>query len=67
MTSTTYTDQIELILEEVEEVIAPGISFNHNETLTGDAVELSVEEVEEVIAPGIAFNHNETLASDISY
>ena len=36
MTSTTYTDQIELILEEVEEVIAPGVQLNHNETLVGD-------------------------------
>ena len=36
MTSTTYTDQIELILEEMEEVIAPGVSLNHNETLVSD-------------------------------
>ena len=64
MTSTTYTDQVELILEEMEEVIAPGIQFNHNETLT---VELDAEEMEEVIAPGVSFNHNETLVGDISY
>ena len=55
--------EIELTVEEIEEMIAPGITFNHNETLE---VELSVEELEEVIAPdtGFRFNHNETLLND---
>jgi hypothetical protein len=56
--------EIELNVEELEEVIAPKIAFNHSETLANDEVELCFEEVEEVIAPKIAFNHNETLASD---
>ena len=55
---TTKTIEIELEVEELEEVIAPGRRFsgsgsNHNETLICDAeeVELEVEELEEVIAP----------------
>jgi hypothetical protein len=64
MTSTTYTHQIELMLEEVEEVIAPGTTYNHNEALV---IDLDVEELEEVIAPVVQLNHNETLVSDLSY
>ena len=61
--------EIELSVEEIEEVIAPGrpIGTNHNETLISDSaeIELSVEELEEIIAPGIKLsNHNETLISD---
>ncbi len=63
MDSTTYVEEIELNVEEMEEVIAPGISANHNETLE---VDLSVEELEEVIAPGISANHNETVEVDLS-
>ena len=51
------SQEIELDVEEVEEVIAPGASLNHNE----NEVDLDVEEIEEVIAPGTGFNHNETL------
>ncbi len=58
MNKTVEFAEVELIAEEVEEVIAPGLSLNHNETLE---VELNVEEAEEVIAPGIGLNHNETL------
>ena len=54
------TNEIELTVEELEEVIAPGWTHNHNEALT---VDLDVEEMEEVIAPGW-FNHNETLVAD---
>lgn len=61
MNSTTYVEEIELNVEEMEEVIAPALTTNHNETLD---VDLDVEEVEEVIAPGLAPNHNETLVSD---
>jgi hypothetical protein len=58
--------EIELSVEELEEVIAPGIGVNHNEALVSDTreIELSVEELEEVIAPGVTFNHNEALVSD---
>lgn len=47
MTNTTITEEIELTVEEMEEVIAPWIR-NHNET-----VELDAEELEEVIAPAL--------------
>ncbi|HZS03721.1 MAG TPA: hypothetical protein VFD58_02520 [Blastocatellia bacterium] len=61
-------EEIELNAEELEEVIAPGINKNHNETLAGDCeeIELDVEELEEMIAPGIHLNHNETLALDLA-
>ena len=47
-------DEVELCVEELEEVIAPGRMRNHNETLVRDTeeIELDVEELEEVIAPG---------------
>ena len=61
---STVVIVVDLSVEELEEVIAPKIAINHNETLVGDEVELSVEEMEEVIAPRIAINHNETLALD---
>jgi hypothetical protein len=55
---------IDLRVEELEEVIAPRLAWNHNETLIQDVVELTVEELEEVIAPKLMWNHNETLVSD---
>lgn len=61
MKSTTYVEEIELNVEEMEEVVAPALSPNHNETME---VELSAEEMEEVIAPALAPNHNETVVSD---
>ncbi len=61
MNSTTYVEEIELNVEEMEEVIAPALTTNHNETLD---VDLSVEELEEVIAPALHPNHNETFVSD---
>lgn len=71
MSMTVYADdrataqsEIELSVEELEEVIAPKIALNHNETLVGDEVELNAEEMEEVIAPRLAANHNETLVSE---
>jgi hypothetical protein len=67
---TVYVDDLatapgEIILEveELEAVIAPKITANHNESLVAGETELNVEEMEEVIAPGI-LNHNETLVSD---
>ncbi len=58
---TVYAEEIELNVEEMEAVIAPGISGNHNETVE---VDLSVEEMEAVIAPALSPNHNETLVGD---
>ena len=58
------TDTIELDVEELEEVIAPRLAVNHDETLVSDEIELDVEELEEVIAPGTSYQHNETLVSD---
>jgi len=63
MLTHTTLDQIELDVEELEEVIAPGTQYQHNETFVAD---LEVEELEEVIAPGTQFQHNETLVSDRS-
>ena len=60
----TAPDAITLEVEELEEVIAPRLSGNHNETLVGDEMELNAEELEEVIVPGESLNHNETLVSD---
>ena len=60
----TVTNEINLSVEEMEEVIAPALTNNHNETLVSDEIELSVEEMEEVVAPGLISNHNETLVSD---
>ncbi|HXG65996.1 MAG TPA: hypothetical protein VNO70_12915 [Blastocatellia bacterium] len=57
-------EEVVLLVEELEGVIAPAIAANHNETLVGDEVELCVEEMEEVIAPRIVLNHNETLVSE---
>jgi hypothetical protein len=57
--------QIELEVEELEAVVTPHISYNHNGTIVGDDVELSDEELEEVIAPiGKEMQHNETLVND---
>ena len=49
----TRSIEIELEIEELEEVIAPGRKMNHNETLLREAeeIELALEELEEVIAP----------------
>ncbi len=49
----TVTNEINLSVEEMEEVIAPALTVNHNETLISDEIELSVEELEEVVAPGV--------------
>jgi hypothetical protein len=48
---TTAPSEVELDVEEMEEVIAPNIASNHNETLVSDEVELSVEELEETLTP----------------
>ncbi len=43
-------NQVELNVEELEVMVAPGLTTNHSETVE---VELALEELEEVIAPGI--------------
>ena len=40
MNSTTYVEEIELNVEEMEEVIAPGRGVNHNQTLASDDEEI---------------------------
>jgi hypothetical protein len=59
MNSTTYIEGIELNVEEMEEVIAPALTQNHNETLESDTpeVDLNAEEMEEVIAPRSALSN----------
>ena len=62
---STVFIKVELNVEELEEVIAPKLAANHNETLVAEEIELSAEEMEEVIAPGVRLaNHNETLVAD---
>jgi hypothetical protein len=54
---------VELSIEEVEEIVAPGITLNDNETFViVREVPLHIEELEEIVAPGTTFNHNETSA-----
>ena len=60
-------EEVDLEIEALEEVIAPKIAFNHNESMLTDdkEVALEVEELEEVIAPGFNLaNHNETMLAD---
>lgn len=59
---TGYAEEIELNMEEMEAIIAPALSPNHNESVE---VDLSIEEVEVVVAPALTTNHNEVLVSDI--
>jgi len=35
----TVIDEIELTIEELEPIVAPGTSINHNETLVSDELE----------------------------
>ncbi len=60
-TNETVNLEIELLIEEVEPIVAPGPVLQHNETVE---VELVVEAVEEIVAPGpgLVLQHNETLA-----
>jgi len=65
--STVYLEEMELHVEEIQEVLAPGdglsyaLTHNHNKTFVAD---LEVEELESVIAPALSSNHNETLIGD---
>ena len=64
-TTVCNIEEVNLFVEELEDVIAPRLSANHNETMVSDEeIELEVEELEDVIAPGISMNHNETMVSD---
>lgn len=49
-TNDIINQEIKLVVEETEAVIAPAVGSNHNETVE---VELAVEEAEEIVAPGI--------------
>lgn len=62
-TNETVNLEIELMIEEVETIVAPGPMLQHNETVE---VELAVEEAETVIAPGISLQHNETVEIELS-
>ena len=56
--------EIESEVEQLEEMVAPGFNFNHNETVLVDPeIVLEIEELEEIVAPGLNFNHNETVVS----
>jgi hypothetical protein len=56
--------EIESEVEQLEEIAAPGLNLNHNETALVDVdVALEIEELEEIVAPGLNFNHNETVVS----
>ena len=46
---------VPLQAEELEQVVAPKLSTNHNQNV------LAAEELEAVIAPRLASNHNETV------
>src|SRR5262245_18301423 len=56
--------EVELEVEEVEEVIAPLIAANHNETLVSDEVELSVEELEETVMKDKGLDPDNQLCTD---
>jgi hypothetical protein len=53
LNESAITLEIELTVEELEEVVAPGQRLNHNETLLRDSeeIQLEAEELEEMIAP----------------
>ena len=59
-------EEVDLFVEGLEDVIAPRLAANHNETMARDdeEIKLEVEELEDVIAPRLAANHNETMVSD---
>lgn len=65
-TTVSNIEEVNLFVEELEDVIAPRISFNHNETMARDdeEIQLEVEELEDVIAPRLSANHNETMVGD---
>ena len=46
---------VPLEAEELEQVVAPRLSSNHNQNV------LAAEELEAVIAPRLSSNHNETV------
>jgi hypothetical protein len=64
--SAACLTEVDLLIEELEEMIAPGRKYNHTQTFVRDAgeIELDVEELEEVIAPGRKYNHNQTFVRD---
>ena len=65
-TTVCNVEEVDLFVEGLEDVIAPRLAANHNETMARDdeEIKLEVEELEDVIAPRLAANHNETMVSD---
>jgi hypothetical protein len=60
-------EAIALDIEELEEIVAPGLRMNHDETFVSDPdLQLELEELEPVIAPIFwpGPNHNETLVRE---
>jgi hypothetical protein len=57
----TVQTAVEVMVEELERVVAPGLNLNHNETFR---LETDVEELESLITPGHNLNHNETFLTD---
>jgi hypothetical protein len=55
---------VESEIEQLENIVAPGLNFNHNETAVIEPeIELEIEELEDIVAPGLNLNHNETVVS----
>jgi hypothetical protein len=57
---TAKVETVELQVEELEPIVAPGLRMNHNETVVSDEefqlvvaeeIRLEVEELEEVVVP----------------
>ena len=65
-TTVCNVAEVHLFVEKLEDVIAPRLAANHNETMARDDEEINfeVEELEDVIAPRLAANHNDTFVSD---
>ncbi len=60
--------KMEIDIEELEPIVAPGERFNSNETQVVDPedreLSLEIEELEPIVAPGLKYNSNETLVTD---
>ena len=71
-TTVCNIEEVNLFVEELEDVIAPRLAANHNETVVDDEeIDLSAEVLEETLAPTPSIpipppfnNHNETMARD---
>jgi hypothetical protein len=60
------TEDLDLQIEELENIVAPQVRWNHNETVSVDEeIGLEVEEPEGIVAPGASFNHNEAMVEEL--